>query len=225
MATKKEQELVQITPVELASVQIRLIGDTPLLVHNWTEKAKKQMLDTMTGKKAKKREAKDPVYDFINSAYWLAGKPEEDTEEGFIKAIQSGKARFGFPSSAVKQAGVSAAYRNEWSKDKVSLMGQFQVWGVDDPQFITIKKQGDGVMIPEMQEDPVTVGISGTDLRYRPRFDNWYADVIIRYNVNGKYKLNDLINIINLGGFACGIGEWRPEKSGNYGMFHVELSD
>ena len=27
--------------------------------------------------------------------------------------------------------------------------------------------------------------------------------------------------IINAGGYVCGIGEWRPERDGQYGMFHV----
>lgn len=44
----------------------------------------------------------------------------------------------------------------------------------------------------------------------------------ISYNVNGQYSLEQILNIINAGGYACGIGEWRPEKDGQYGMFHVE---
>ena len=29
------------------------------------------------------------------------------------------------------------------------------------------------------------------------------------------------VNIINAGGYSCGIGEWRPERDGQSGMFHV----
>jgi len=35
-------------------------------------------------------------------------------------------------------------------------------------------------------------------------------------------SLEQIINCINAGGYTVGIGEWRPEKDGNFGMFHVE---
>ena len=31
-----------------------------------------------------------------------------------------------------------------------------------------------------------------------------------------------ILMLFNLGGFACGVGEWRAEKGGSFGMFHVE---
>lgn len=38
MATKKV-ELIEIRPVELRSVTIRIVGDTPLIMHAWSDKA------------------------------------------------------------------------------------------------------------------------------------------------------------------------------------------
>jgi hypothetical protein len=29
------------------------------------------------------------------------------------------------------------------------------------------------------------------------------------------------MNLLNTAGFAVGVGEWRPEKDGQYGMFRV----
>ena len=31
-----------------------------------------------------------------------------------------------------------------------------------------------------------------------------------------------LIGFFNLAGFSVGIGEWRPERNGDHGMFHVK---
>ena len=59
------------------------------------------------------------------------------------------------------------------------------------------------------------------DIRYRGEFRNWYADLEISFNANGAYTVEQIINIINAGGYACGVGEWRPERDGQYGMFHV----
>ncbi len=214
MATKKN-DVVEIKAPDFRTMPIRIVGDTPLMVHNWSEKAKKQMLDAAMGlNKGKKRDPKDPVYEYINSFYWLEGKPEENTMEAFEKAVNNG-ARFGFKTVCVKSASVSAAYRKGWSKDKVSLRSEIFIKSADG-EFIEIKGSK-----PIMREDPVTVGISGTDLRYRGEFHNWYADFTLVYDANGTFKLDALINMINLGGFACGIGEWRVEKGGDFGMYHV----
>ena len=47
----------------------------------------------------------------------------------------------------------------------------------------------------------------------------------ISYNENGPHTLEQIVNIINAGGYVCGVGEWRPERDGQYGMFHVEIVD
>lgn len=57
MAIKKV-ELIEIRPIELRSVTLRVVGDTPLIMHAWSEKARKEMLDKQTKKTTTKaREA------------------------------------------------------------------------------------------------------------------------------------------------------------------------
>ena len=185
-------------------------------MHAWSEKAKREMLDKQMKKtKSSAREAKNPVEDFIRSMYWLTPMPTEMTEDGFEKAIAAG-ARFGFPVTAFKQAAISAAYRMGWAKDKMSLRGAFFIDG-DDNQMIEIHSD-----VPTMKEDMVKVGMGVADIRYRGEFRNWYADMTISYNKNGQHTLEQIINIINAGGYVCGVGEWRPERDGQFGMFHVE---
>jgi hypothetical protein len=100
MATKKTEEIIQIKPLDIREVPIRIIGDSPLIVHAWSEKAKRQMLESQTkSTKTKAKEAKNPVDDFIQSLYWLEGKPEESTEEAFEAAVKNG-AKWGFPVGA-----------------------------------------------------------------------------------------------------------------------------
>lgn len=222
MAATKKIETVEIKPIEMNTVEVTLIGDTPLIMHAWSEKAKRMMLEAQQGKaKGKKKEVKNPVDDFIQSMYWLdgmpdtAGKNEEDCEELFTQAIQSG-ARFGFPVTAFKQAAISAAYRMGWTKDKMSLRGVFFI----ESDF------GDMAEIvsdtPEMREDMVKIGMGTADIRYRGEFKNWRTTFRIKYNVNGQYSLENILNILNAGGMVCGVGEWRPERDGQFGMFHVK---
>ena len=216
MAIKKNTtEVLEIRPIEIQKVNLRIVGDTPLIMHAWSEKAKRMMLEAQMGlAKGKKKEPKNPVEDFIRSMYWLTDMPKEMTEEAFNEAISNG-ARFGFPVTAFKQAAISAAYRMGWAKDKVSLRGAFFI-DSDENGMIEIHSDA-----PKMREDMVKVGMGTADIRYRGEFANWYADMTISYNMNGNYSLENIMNIINAGGYICGVGEWRPEKDGQYGMFHV----
>lgn len=215
MATKKT-EVIEIRPIEIKKVTVRVVGDTPLIMHAWSEKAKRMMLEAQMGiAKGKKKEAKNPADDFIRSMYWLTQMPEDGTMESFEEAIANG-ARFGFPVTAFKQAAISAAYRMGWAKDKMSMRGAFYI-DSDENGMIEIHSD-----TPEMREDMVKVGMGTADIRYRGEFKNWYADLTISYNANGQYSLENIVNIINAGGYVCGVGEWRPERDGQNGMFHVQ---
>ena len=216
MATKKAAtEVIEIRPIEIKKVTIRIVGDTPLIMHAWSEKAKRMMLEAQMGiAKGKKKEVKNPADDFIRSMYWLTPMPEDGTMESFEEAIANG-ARFGFPVTAFKQAAISAAYRMGWAKDKMSMRGAFFI-DSDENGMIEIHSD-----TPEMREDMVKVGMGTADIRYRGEFKNWYADLTISYNANGQYSLENIVNIINAGGYVCGVGEWRPERDGQNGMFHV----
>lgn len=215
MVKKATTEVIEIRPIQIKKATVHIVGDTPLIMHAWSEKAKREMLEKqMKVTKTKSRDAKNPVEDFIRSMYWLSPMPEEMTMEAFDEAITNG-ARFGFPITAFKQAAISAAYRMGWAKDKMSMRGAFFIDG-DENQMLEIKSDA-----PIMREDMVKVGMGTADIRYRGEFRNWSADINISFNENGQYSLEQIINIINAGGYVCGVGEWRPERDGQYGMFHV----
>ena len=220
MAAKKT-EIVEIKPIEMNTVEVTIQGDTPLIMHAWSEKAKRMMLETQQGKaKGKKKEFKNPVDDFIQSMYWLTEKPDtdglsgEECEQAFDNAIKNG-AKFGFPITAFKQAAISAAYRMGWSKDKMSLRGVFFI-ETDYGDMVEIKSD-----VPQMREDMVKIGMGTADIRYRGQFNNWSTTFRLKYNVNGQYSLENILNIINAGGVVCGVGEWRPEKDGQFGTYHI----
>lgn len=209
MAAKNEQ-VITIPAMDIKTATIKIVGDSPLIMHKWSEKAKKEILDKQMKKaKTKGHDAKDPFADFINSMYWLEGEPEEKTPESFQKAIESG-ARFGFPATAVKAAAVSAAYRAGITKNCVSMNGAFHIMG----EYIEIHG------VPTMREDMVKVGMGTADIRYRGEFTEWWSSFTVRYNA-AVLSLEQLVNMISMGGFACGIGEWRIEKGGTYGSFSV----
>ena len=75
---------------------------------------------------------------------------------------------------------------------------------------------------PIMREDMVRIGMGSADLRYRAEYRNWSMNLELEYNASGDYTLEQIVNIINAGGYACGLGEWRPEKDGDFGRYHIE---
>lgn len=229
MATKKVEEIA-IRKMETVTAKIRIVGDSPLIVHAWSEKAKREMLDTQTGKnKTKKKPCKLPFDDFARALYWITPMPTETikdpcngeqrevvTEELFDKAVKEG-AKFGFPANSFKMAGNSAAYRMNWVKNQMSLRGAYFI-SSEYGELAEIK--GD---VPMLREDTVRVGMGSSDLRYRPIFENWHCDLNLTIDKGYGLTLDDIVNVINAGGSGVGIGEWRPEKDGIFGRYHVEL--
>lgn len=215
--SKEKQEVISIKKIEIQRAKIKIVGDSPLIVHAWSEKAKKMMLDAQTkATKTKGKEVRDPYDDFIQSLYWLEGKPEESTVEAFGNAVNNG-AKWGFPVGAIKQAGNAAAYRSGWVKNQMQLRGSYFLQ-TEFGEMAEIKGS-----IPEIREDMVRIGMGSADLRYRGEFKNWYMDLILEYNASGDMSLEQIVNVINAGGYIVGIGEWRPERDGTFGKYHVEV--
>ena len=215
MAKKETQEIISIKPMEIKHIPIRIVGDSPLIVHAWPEKAKKQILDKQTkATTTKAKEARDPYADFIDSLYWLTEKPEPNPD-AFEKAVKNG-AKWGFPVTSIKQSANSTAYRLGWVANQTALRCSYFI----ESEYGELFEIKGG--IPEQREDNVTIGMGTADLRYRAEFKNWYADVMLSFNASGIYTIEQIVNIINAGGYSCGLGEWRAEKDGIFGRYHVE---
>jgi hypothetical protein len=207
MATKKEEVGIELPPLDIRLMEVTVIGDSPLIVHAWSEKAKRQMLDKQMKKARQAKEAKSPRADFEASLYRLG--------DGF-----------GFPSIGFKAAAVTAC-SSVAGITKVAARQAFHILGEDvdiTGAFEGTKARVNLVRIegskPSMREDMVRIAMGTADLRYRGEFADWHAKLLVRYNANVLSE-SQLLNIINVAGFAVGVGEWRPEKDGMNGMFHV----
>lgn len=221
-------ESLKIKGVELCEVRFSIVGTTPLITHCWSEKAKKEMRDKQMGKaKSKKHEIKVPINDFISSLNWLTPIPElgsddNEAEKNFDAAVKKGAA-WGFHIGGIKKSFITGAARSGLDVKMTELRGSFFLRGEgkhsDDDYAEIITPEP-----PKMREDTVMVGGMSkvADLRYRGQFDKWEIPLVMVYNKNGKYSLEQLLSLVNAGGFASGIGEMRPEKSGQYGMYKLK---
>ena len=90
MAKSQEAAQIELPPLTISLIEVTLVGDTPLICHAWSEKAKREMLGKQMKEAKPAREAKDPGEDFAQSLYRIEG------------------GGYGFPSVAFKAAAVTA---------------------------------------------------------------------------------------------------------------------
>lgn len=184
---------VEIPAIRRETVDIVLIGDSPLISHKWSEKAKKEMRDKQMGKAKTAKAPKDPERDFQESLY-------EHPDGGY-----------GFPCVAFKAAAVGACRFTDGLK-MTTARGAFHVNGE------LAKIEGE----PTKREDMVRVGMGTADIRYRGEFKEWRTTLSVTYNADA-ITVSQIVNLFNLAGFGVGVGEWRPERDGSYGRFSVQL--
>ena len=195
MATKKSEE-ISIKPLNLQTVEIRILGVTELITHKWSDKAKKMMLDKQMGKSVEKRPKKDPEEDYESSIYRLP--------DGSI----------GFPSAGFKAAIVGACRMFDGlpmtlAKQVIRVNGEF------------VKIEGE----PRMREDMVRLETGVADIRYRAGFPEWRTTLSITFNAN-IITPEMLINLVDAAGFGgVGEWRPSSPKSatGSFGCFRVAL--
>lgn len=189
---------VHIDKIASETLRVPIIGTTPLIMHRFSEKAKRLMLDNMQGRKSPKS----------------VKNPEEEYEAAFYR-LKDG--RYGFPALAFKSATVGGArfyHGLTMTGLKQTLFFRGEP-GADGQQMVAIAGE------PEMREDVVRVGRGGTDLRYRPEFREWSAELEVIY-VTSLLTRASVLSLIDAGGMGVGVGEWRPEKDGDFGTFRID---
>ena len=197
--TPTEVPLIAIDRIAEETLRVPILGVSPLIVHKFSEKAKRQMLDATQGRRTPK-EPKDPQAEYEACFYKLA-------DDGF-----------GFPADAFKQATVGAA-RFYGKQLTMTALKQFIFFrgeiGDDGRQLVRIEGE------PQMREDVVRVGRGGSDLRYRPQFFPWNAILEVSY-FTATLTRESVLSLIDAGGLAIGVGEWRPEKDGTFGTYRID---
>lgn len=179
--------------------EVTIKEKTPLIVHAWSEKARKEMRDKQQGRAKSAREPKDPKKEFEGAKY---------LDE---------KGRDCIPIMAIKNAMVNAA-RFADNMKMTFLRGAF---------FVENPEGAGRMLLPisfkkcVMREDNVRVGMGTADLRYRPEYQGWSAKFLISLN-NNAITPEQILHMLQLAGYSIGLCEWRPEKDGPFGRFIVD---
>lgn len=204
---KKPVTEIIIPAMRLETMELELRGLTPLIVHKFSDKSRKQIEDNQQGKAKNKKAPKVPEEEFRGALYVIEAPKGKPGKRGYKPG------RYGFPSSGFKKAAISACRYVEGVK-MTAAKGSFHVLG-ELTEIIADE--------PIMRTDTVRIGNFGNkvaDIRYRPEFTEWSVKLKIRYN-SDAITAERIAHLYNIAGFSVGVGEWRPEKDGSFGQFEV----
>jgi hypothetical protein len=175
-----------------------------LVVHQFGEKAKKEIRDKQLKKPKKAKEARDTHAEFAAARY-VNDKGEES-----------------IPVTAIKKALISAATAFD-DLTKVALRQALFVFPTADPasQLVPILNLDGSPAVGVIREDAVTIGVNTRGLCYRPSYAEWMLAVTVEYNPRLISK-EQLLALVDQAGWGVGICEGRPERSSALGWGRFE---
>lgn len=192
-----KQVQAELQKIQVKKAKIKIKGLSPLIMHRWSEKARKEMLDKQM-KKTVKKSVKDPEEQFESSVYYTDQK------------------KLGFPADAFKKAMIRGAklVGLVMTDARTSFFVHGEYCTRDDRELVKIS----GELRP--REDMVRLNGSTADIRYRGQVLDWAAELEISYNA-AITSFDQIVNMLQAAGYGVGVGEWRPEKDGTFGRFEV----
>jgi hypothetical protein len=199
-----------IPEIKLERHTLYLIGNAPLIVHAFPEKARKQMLDKQMKQAKGGRDAREPYAEIEAARYRL---PD---------------GRDGFPAVGFKAAAVTAC-TSLADVTKVAARQAFRVegmpmnaGGIIEGAFVRT------ALVPLIAHEPTiredVVRLSGpsraAEMRYRPEYSVWGVELNIVINPQ-VISIGQLGSMFQAAGHGVGIGDYRPERQGDCGTFDL----
>lgn len=203
------------TKSPFTNISFWIVGDTPIITHAWSHKAKMQMLQKQVKATKSGKEARDPHQDFVDSLYDM------------------GDGTYGFPVTGIKNCILSAAHKDKgiaktdvmkalWMNAEIVRVRPALAGAICDMPLVRIYGSK-----PEMREDMVKIGAGlnkVANLAYRAQFTFWAFKVTGRINP-AVITPEALMFLVQESGFSSGLGEWRNEKKGIFGSFHMATTE
>lgn len=218
---RMELESVQaeIQPLNRASINLEVIGKTPLICHAWSVKAKRQMLETQmadpkTKTKKKARDPKNPFEDFVGSLHILPGATLPAKKLRAWDAWPYRANTFAAPTATFAHG--ARLVMNDLGMDKANRRSIFVIgeWAVLKYKQLVMRE--DMVRLDCWPPKP--------DIRYRGMFEEWSTEITVEYDADLSSPVQ-IVNLFNRAGTYSGALEWRPsspKKPGTFGMYFVK---
>jgi hypothetical protein len=199
--TAKANQAVTITAPDMRVIELSIEGSSPLVINKFSAKAKEMMMATQmagsTAKSKKNREAKD-FEDLFHGARHIS-------QEGWD----------GIHAASFRNAAISACRAAGFVMTKAKLAIFVEPDGFDADDLTPLVRITKGE--PQMVVSPCRNASGVIDLRPRPTYMPWGANLRIRYDA-GILTAEDVANLIHRVGMQVGIGEGRPDSKQSAGI-------
>ena len=195
MATESK---VNIMPLNIGTMKLKIVGDTPYM----PEPMDMAVLERYDKKKSKQSYKKDIISE------------EEKVKEKYYFTDDGKK---GIPARAFYNAMIRASSYLFDKKDggmrniKEGILVKGNVLPLKFGKEEVVEHWG---RMSGQTKAPRKI--------LRNAFYNWSIILEISYN-QSQLSPEQIFNILNWSGFHIGVGAFRKEKTGSYGMFHVEV--
>lgn len=197
---KHIEENVEIQELHTRRVTYHIVGETPLIMNRFSEKARQEMLlPALKKNKAEKATSlkHDPIAEFRSGIYMTRSQSSPSAvhlpTNAFHKAV--GQAAIDIPGQAK-----SVMLRlTSVCTDTVNLYG-------NPALFCRMVRSGGMSAVP--------------DIRTRPIFAEWACTIEFQI-VSNLVKESQVTNLLAAAGTIVGLCDWRPQKGGSYGRFRL----
>lgn len=203
IATKKTEGVAVIAPANIVQSTLRIRGTAPLVQAKFSRKAKELMKAAMSTAKADRKSKKD--------------RPPRDFEVDFRGAMhRTTTGKYGIPCAAFRAAMIDACR----TCGLVMTQAKMAVWVVPDGidaedgtplTFLQSKAE------PERHESMVRNDNGSADIRVRPMWREWFADVTVEFDADMISEAS-VVNLLDRAGRQVGVGEGRPFSKDSCGQ-------
>jgi hypothetical protein len=207
MAVKKksdEEQAIIIKKIEPDTIRCNILGASPMIMHRFAFKAWQELLLPAAKKNAAAKAESlkhDPLNEFRECVY----RNRSGSEPTAVH----------YPSGAFSKAIAAAALDlpGATKAQILRLVGvvstQINVYGVPTLGM-------DMVRSSDMARTP--------DVRTRAYFSEWACTIDISY-IKSLIGREQIVNLLDAAGLIVGIGDYRPQKGGQFGRFAVVSPD
>ena len=200
MATKKLEGTAIVEPANLVTTTVRIEGTAPLVQHRFWKKAA-LMIDMATEKTSKPTKKQRPVRDY--DAEFLAA--QHVSVAGWI----------GIPAPAFRSAMIDACRTVGlvMTTSKMAVFVQPDGFDAEDGTPL-VRIIADP---PERHEAAVRNADGSVDVRVRPIWREWAADVTVTFDAD-MISISSVVNLLDRAGQQVGVGEGRPFSKKSVGQ-------
>jgi len=200
---KKTDEVAVIKPANIVRTTIRIKGTAPFVQNKFSHKARMKMMEAMSTPAAAKKNR-------------TAQRDPRNYDDDFVQAQHISVAGWnGIPCPAFRAAMIDACRTVGLVMTKAKMSVFVLPDGFDKDDGTPLVKLIANA--PEKTESLVRNDNGSADIRIRPMWREWEADVTLEFDAD-MITPDSVINLLDRAGRQVGVGEGRPFSKNSVGQ-------